>query len=153
MAQEEVGPKGMVVGVDLQPIRSLEGVKTIKGDIAQKETLDALLETLAGRKVDTVLSDMSPNISGNYSMDHARSVELCQHALNFGRQVLKPGGNMAMKIFEGDMMKDFLKEVKSQFDFVKLHSPAASRSSSSEIYIIAKGFRGTSAKESDSNRS
>jgi 23S rRNA (uridine2552-2'-O)-methyltransferase len=85
---------------------------------------------------------MSPNISGSYSMDHARSVELCTHALNFARQTLKDGGSLVMKIFEGDMMKEFLAEVRSSFAAVKLHSPQASRSSSSEIYIVAKGFRG-----------
>ena len=78
--------------------------------------------------------------SGSYCMDHARSVELCTYALNFARQVLKPKGNLVMKIFEGDMMKGFLNDVRSSFQNVKLHSPKASRDSSSEIYIIAKGF-------------
>ncbi len=153
VAREEVGPKGTVVGVDLQAIQPLEGVKTIRGDITQKETVEELLAALGGKRADTVLSDMSPNISGNYSMDHARSVDLVIHALEFGKQVLKPGGNMVMKVFEGDMLKDLLKEVRSNFDFVKLHSPAASRSSSSEIYIVAKGFKGKTAEESPPSQS
>jgi 23S rRNA (uridine2552-2'-O)-methyltransferase len=141
VAKEEVGPKGVVVGVDLQPIAPLEGVITLRGDITKKETVDSLLEALKGRRADAVISDMSPNISGNYSMDHARSVDLCRHALSFGGQVLVEGGNMVMKIFDGDMTKDFLEEVRRRFDYVKLHSPKASRSSSSEIYIVAKGFK------------
>jgi 23S rRNA (uridine2552-2'-O)-methyltransferase len=140
VAQERVGPKGKVVGVDLQHIEPLEGVSTFRGDITRPETVDRLKELLGG-KADTILSDMSPNISGSYSLDHARSVELCTHALNFARQTLKPGGSLVMKIFEGDMMPGFLNEVRKSFATLKLHSPKASRSSSSEIYIVARGFR------------
>lgn len=142
VAQERVGPKGKVVGVDLQHIDPLEGVATFRGDITRPETVDRLKELLGG-KADTILSDMSPNISGSYSLDHARSVELCTHALNFARQTLKPGGSLVMKIFEGDMMPGLLNEVRMSFSTLKLHSPKASRSSSSEIYIVARGFRPT----------
>ncbi len=139
IAKERVGETGKVVGVDLQKIDPLEGVQTIRGDMLKPETAEKLKELLGG-KADVVISDMSPNISGSYCMDHARSVELCTYALNFARQVLKPNGNLVMKIFEGDMMKGFLNDVRSSFHSVKLHSPKASRDSSSEIYIIAKGF-------------
>jgi len=140
VAKEKVGEQGKVVGVDLQAIESLPGIRTIRGDITEKETVEEL-KSLLGEKADTVISDMAPNISGSYSMDHARSVDLCAHALDFARQVLKPGGSLVMKIFEGDMMNEFLAEVRKSFSSVRLHSPKASRSSSSEIYIIAKGFR------------
>lgn len=141
IAQERVGPEGKVVGVDLQHIDPLPGVGTIRGDITKPETVEELKQLLGG-KADTVISDMSPNISGSYSMDHARSVDLCTHALNFARQTLKPGGTLVMKIFEGDMINEFLKEVRKSFSQVRLHAPKASRSCSSEIYIIAKGFKG-----------
>ncbi|OPY26083.1 MAG: Ribosomal RNA large subunit methyltransferase E [Methanomassiliicoccales archaeon PtaU1.Bin030] len=141
IAKERVGPKGKVVGVDLQHIAPLEGVSTIRGDMTRPETVEEL-RSLLGGKADTVISDMSPNISGSYSMDHARSVDLCTHALEFARRTLRPGGSLVMKIFEGDMMNDFLSEVKKSFSSVRLHSPKASRSSSSEIYIVAKGFKG-----------
>jgi len=141
IAKERVGPKGKVVGVDLQHIAPLEGVSTIRGDMTRPETVEEL-RSLLGGKADTVISDMSPNISGSYSMDHARSVDLCTHALEFARRTLRPGGSRVMKIFEGDMMNDFLSEVKKSFSSVRLHSPKASRSSSSEIYIVAKGFKG-----------
>lgn len=140
VAKEKVGEQGKVVGVDLQAIEPLPGIRTIRGDITEKETVEEL-KSLLGEKADTVISDMAPNISGSYSMDHARSVDLCAHALDFARQVLKPGGSLVMKIFEGDMMNEFLAEVRKSFSSVRLHSPKASRSSSSEIYIIAKGFR------------
>jgi 23S rRNA (uridine2552-2'-O)-methyltransferase len=99
------------------------------------------LKLLLGGKADAVISDMSPNISGAYSIDHARSIDLCAHALNFARQTLKPGGSLVMKVLEGDMINEFLAEVRKSFSSVRLHSPKASRSSSSEIYIVAKGFK------------
>lgn len=141
VAAERVGERGRVIGVDLQPIDPIEGtlVETIRGDIRKQETVEKVLY-LVGGNADVILSDMSPNISGHYSMDHARSIELCEHALAFARKTLVPGGALVMKIFEGDMMNDFLKKVRENFENVKLFGPKASRSSSSEIYIIAKGF-------------
>lgn len=139
VATERVGPKGRVVGVDLQPIEPIQGVETVQGDMRKEETVLDMLEALGG-KADVILSDMSPNISGSYSMDHARSVDLCEHALEFAGKVLKPGGALVMKIFEGDMMQDFMKLVKARFREVKLYAPDASRASSSEIYIVAKGL-------------
>ena len=141
VAAERTGPRGLVVGVDLQSIEPIEGttVQTIRGDIRKPEVVEKLLYMTNG-KVDVVISDMSPNISGSYSTDHARSVELCEHALAFARKTLVEGGSLVMKQFEGDMTRDFLKELKKSFEEVKMHGPKASRSSSSEIYIIAKGF-------------
>ena len=141
VAAERVGPKGKVVGVDLQPIEPLEGVETVQGDMRKEDTVTDMLEALGG-KADVVLSDMSPNISGSYSMDHARSVDLCEHALEFAEKVLRPGGALVLKIFEGDMMADFMKMVKTRFKEVKLYGPEASRASSSEIYIVARDFIG-----------
>lgn len=151
IAKERVGPQGKVVGVDLQHIAPLEGVSTIKGDMTKQETVDELIALLDG-KADVVISDMSPNISGNYSIDHARSVDLCTHALGFARQTLRPGGSLVMKIFEGDMINEFLAEVRKSFVSVRLHSPKASRSSSSEIYIVAKGFRGGAQEQTSAAR-
>lgn len=139
VAAERVGPKGKVVGVDLQPIEPLEGVSTIKGDIRKPEVREELL-TLTNGHVDVVLSDMSPNISGSYSMDHARSIELCEMALSFALATLSHNGNLVFKMFEGDMSRDLLAEVQNHFATVKRYSPEASRSSSSEIYVVAKGF-------------
>ncbi|HPR98781.1 MAG TPA: RlmE family RNA methyltransferase [Methanomassiliicoccales archaeon] len=139
VAAERVGPKGKVIGVDLQPIEPIEGVQTIKGDIRKQEVMDELL-ALTGGKVDLVLSDMSPNITGSYSMDHARSIELCEMALSFALATLSPNGKMVFKMFEGDMSRDLVAEVQKHFETVKRYSPEASRSSSSEIYVVAKGF-------------
>lgn len=140
VALESVGPKGTVVGVDLQTIPPIEGVETIRGDLREEEIVNRLLNLLDGN-ADVVLSDMSPNISGSYSMDHARSVGLVEIALEIARKVLTPGGTFVAKVFQGDLLDQLRKEVAASFREVKLHSPKASRASSSEIYIVARGFQ------------
>ncbi|MGQ0534736.1 MAG: SAM-dependent methyltransferase, partial [Methanobacteriota archaeon] len=97
-------------------------------------------------EADVVLSDMSPNISGNYAMDHARSIHLCEQAFAFAERALRPGGTFVVKVFEGDLFPEFLKGLRDRFDVVKPHHPPASRKESSEVYVIAKGFRGSEGK-------
>lgn len=139
VAKERVGERGKVIGVDLRPIRHLDGVVTIMGDITEDSTMIELLEKIGG-KADTVLSDMAPDIGGNYSTDHARSVDLCMYAVGVCDRVLKKNGKLVVKVFMGDMMDSLRKEIESRFRSVIMHSPAASRETSSEMYIIAKGF-------------
>jgi len=141
VASEYVGEQGMVIGADLSPIRPLEHVFCIQGDITKPETIQQILEKMNGQKADVVLSDMAPDISGNYSVDQARSAWLCEHALEAALLLLKPGGHFVCKNFEGTETKDFLEKVKKHFSLVKIFSPEASRKSSSEIYIIAKSLR------------
>jgi 23S rRNA (uridine2552-2'-O)-methyltransferase len=140
VAVECAGQKGVVVGVDIQKIEPIEGVIIIRGDVTRPETLDEILSKV--KKADCVISDMSPNITGNYSMDHARSIDLANTALDIAERALKKGGNFVVKVFQGDLYNDFLNEVKARFGFIKAHSPKASRKSSSEIYIVGKGFVG-----------
>ncbi len=139
VAKERVGERGKVVGVDLRHIRPLEGVTTIIGDITEDSTMKTLLDTFGG-KADVVLSDMAPDIGGNYSTDHARSVDLCMYAVAVCDRILKKEGKMVVKVFMGDMMDSLIKELESRFRSVRIHSPAASRETSSEVYIISKGF-------------
>lgn len=141
VAVELSGTSGKVVGIDLLPIRAVDGAVFLEGDMTEQQTLDDLKEVLAGRVVDVVLSDMSPDISGTYSMDQARSVWLCENALNTARQLLKKNGHFVCKIFEGEDSLQFIAELKSAFSFVRRFSPEASRKSSSEIYLVAKSFR------------
>jgi len=152
VAKEAVGPDGTVIGVDLDTIPSIEGVETIRGDMRKSSTIDKLMERTGGG-ADAVISDMSPNISGSYHMDHARSVELVEIALSVAREILRPGGNFIAKVFQGDMLMDLRKEIQLSFREVKLHSPKASRSSSSEIYIVARDFKGSSDDESNPSSS
>jgi 23S rRNA (uridine2552-2'-O)-methyltransferase len=141
VTKEIVGEKGIVIGVDLSSIQPLENVQFIQGDITQAETVERIKELINSRTVDLVLSDISPDISGCYSVDQARSAWLCECALHLADQILKPGGNFVCKIFEGEDTKNFIDRVKHRFMIVKTFSPRASRKSSSEVYIIAKSFK------------
>lgn len=141
VAKELVGDKGLVIGADLSTIRPLEGVLFIQGDVTKPETIQQMMQEMQGKKADVVLSDMSPDISGNYSVDQARSAWLCDCALNAAQQILRPGGHFLCKIFEGEDTKSFIENVKRHFMIVKTFSPEASRKSSSEVYIVAKSFK------------
>lgn len=141
VARELVGDHGLVIGADLSTIQPLEGVQFIRGDVTQTETIDQIRVLMNGRDADVVLSDMSPNISGNYSVDQARSAWLCDCALHAVDSLLKQGGHFICKIFEGEDTKEFLEKVKQRFRVVKTFSPEASRKSSSEVYIIAKTYK------------
>lgn len=140
--------KGIVVGVDLERIRPVKGATLIQGDMTQRGTVMRVLDRLHERaggtagRVDVVISDMSPNISGNYSMDQANSYWLAHNAMQFAEQVLKRGGHFVAKIFEGEDFPTFREELLERFNSVRTFSPPASRKESSEIYIIAKGFQG-----------
>ena len=141
VAQELVGTNGVVIGVDLSFIRPLENIRFLQGDVAKPETIERIKEMMGGRDADVVVSDMAPDISGNYSVDQARSAWLCDCALHTAQQLLRPGGHFICKIFEGEDTPSFLKKVQQQFQVVKTFSPEASRKSSSEVYIIAKSFK------------
>lgn len=140
VAKERVGDKGTVIGVDLRTIRPMEGVITILGDITEDSTMLKLLDTIGG-KADVILSDMAPNIGGHYSTDHARSINLCMYAVDVCDRILKKNGKMVMKAFMGDMFDSLMVELEKRFVSVKVHSPDASRDTSSEVYVISKGFR------------
>lgn len=140
---------GIVIGIDILDTEKLNGVEFIKGDITQEETINKVISLLneiqkSNEKnfgVGVVISDMSPNISGSYSTDHARSIYLCEKALEFAEKVLKKNGNFVVKVFQGDLLQEFFDRVKSKFAFCKIFKPKSSRARSSEVYIIAKGFQ------------
>jgi len=137
-----VGPQGFVLGVDLKPIEPFRerNVKTIIGDIMDEETITQILEVLP-RKADVVISDASPNISGIWELDHARQIELAQKALEIALKVLKPNGNFFVKVFQGDMLQDFIGKVKQHFRDVKVIKPKASRAKSSELFVLGLGLK------------
>ena len=130
---------GKVIAVDIKKMAPIEGVDFIEGDITDEKTLLKLKEMV--KEADAVISDASPSLSGKYEMDQARSLWLCQNAFKIARELLKDGGNFVCKIFEGSDYKGFLEDVRRHFRMVKPHRPQASRKSSSEIYIIAKGYK------------
>lgn len=139
VALEKVGESGKVIGVDLVYIRKLEGVETIVGDITDPDTIRELLERFGG-KADVVTSDMAPNIGGNYSTDHARSVHLANHALDVCDRLLKENGKLVMKVFMGDLFSQLKHHAELRFDSVSVYTPDATRKASSEVYVICQGF-------------
>ena len=134
------GMKGKVVAVDIARMKPIEGVTVLRGDMREKTAAEEVRSALGGRNADAVISDMSPDISGTYSIDHARSVELSGIALKFAQKVLRPGGNFVVKVFQGELFPGFLREVRRSFKNVRANRPPASRSQSSETYVVAKGF-------------
>ncbi len=135
-----VGDSGFVVGVDLQSTEPLgyENVVFIRGDFTSSEVRDRLKQLIP--RCEAVISDASPAISGVWSVDHARSVELCENALSLAEEHLEQGGALLVKVFQGDLTQELVSRAKKSFSFVKLTKPKASRSESAEVYLIAKGF-------------
>lgn len=136
-ARKVVGVEGFVLGVDLEPIEPFveSNVRTIQGDIRDHRTLQQILEILT-READVVTSDASPNISGVWEVDHARQIELAEKALEIALKTLKTSGNFYVKVFQGDMLSDFVKHTRTLFEAVRIVKPKASRSKSSEIFIL-----------------
>jgi 23S rRNA (uridine2552-2'-O)-methyltransferase len=141
VAKELVGSTGKVVGVDLLPVQDMNEVTFIEGDMTEESTIDIIKDEIQGSKVDCVISDMSPDISGNYDMDQARSVYLCMMAFKTCELFLKKSGHFTCKVFEGKDLNEFLNEISDDFQRIKRFNPKASRKSSSEIYIVAKNFK------------
>ena len=137
-----VGDKGRVLATDILPMDPLKNVDFIQGDFREESVLNRIVEHLGSAKPDLVLSDMSPNISGISSADQASSIYLLELALDMVRRVLKPGGAFVAKLFQGVGSDEYLKELRAAFDKVSIRKPAASRSRSREVYIVAKGFKG-----------
>ncbi|PSQ47088.1 23S rRNA (uridine(2552)-2'-O)-methyltransferase [Halobacteriales archaeon SW_6_65_15] len=148
VAAEEVGDSGTVVGVDLQRIDPIDGVETVRGDMTEESTKEEIRD-VAGDAVDVVVSDMAPNMTGEYSVDHARSVHLARQAFETALDVLDTGGDFAVKVFEGQDLDDFREDVEEEFQYVRTLRPDASRDSSSEVYIVAKGRMTAPVAEGD----
>ena len=137
---ERRGRSGKVVAIDIARMKPIEGVTVLRGDLRKEEAMQQVLKALGNKQADAIISDMSPDISGTYSIDHARSIELSEAALAFAHRALRPGGNFVVKVFQGELFGQFLFEVRGDFKNVRSHRPPASRSQSSETYVVAKGF-------------
>lgn len=143
-ARSIVEDKGFVLGVDLKQVEPFEedNVRTIEADVNEEETIQQILELLP-RKADTVISDVSPNISGIWEVDHARQMDLAQRALNIALETLRPSGSFFVKVFQGDMLNDFTEKVKHHFQIVRVVKPAASRGKSSELFLLGLELKET----------
>jgi len=138
---ERVGRAGRVVAVDLLEIAPIPGVTVVRGDFREETVLQRLEDALDGRKLDLVVSDMAPNLSGVRATDQARSVHLCELALAFAKDHLKPRGAFLVKIFQGTGYPEFLAAMRAVFIAVASRKPGASRGDSTEMYLVGKGLK------------
>lgn len=140
-AVKVLGEKGRVVAMDILPMDPIAGVTMLQGDFREQEVLDQLLALLDGEKVDLILSDMAPNMSGTDIIDQPRAMYLAELGLEFARQVLRPEGDLLMKVFQGSGTEEFFKELKRAFTKISFRKPKASRARSAEVYVLARGYK------------
>ncbi|MGQ0384671.1 MAG: 23S rRNA (uridine(2552)-2'-O)-methyltransferase RlmE [Gammaproteobacteria bacterium] len=137
-AAQKLAGRGEVFALDLLPMDAIAGVTFLQGDFREPAGLDALLTRLGGRRVDLVMSDMAPNISGVDVVDQARAADLESLALDFAHKVLGPDGALVMKLFQGAGFRELLQDARRRFAAVRIRKPEASRQRSSETYLVAR---------------
>ena len=138
VATELIGPRGRVIAMDILPMDPVPGVEFIQGDFREDEVLQQLVDLLNGQKLDLVISDIAPNMSGNTVTDQARSFYLCELAYDFAINHLKPGGHFLIKVFQGAGYQEYVKLLRESFAEVVVRKPKASRDRSNEIYLLAR---------------
>ncbi len=137
-----LGDKGRLIASDILEMDSIPDVTFIQGDFTEESVLAQILEAVGNNPVDLVISDMAPNMSGVKMADQARAMYLCELALDLAGQVLRPGGDFLIKIFQGDGFDTYHKQVRTLFEKVQMRKPLSSRDRSREQYLLARGFRG-----------
>ncbi|MDT9587300.1 MAG: 23S rRNA (uridine(2552)-2'-O)-methyltransferase RlmE [Candidatus Arsenophonus melophagi] len=140
-AASKVGRIGRVIACDLSLMAPISGVEFLQGDFQDMQTLHALHERVGDAKVQVLMSDMAPKMSGIFTMDISHSMDLVVLALDMCRDLLETGGSFIVKIFHGEGFNEYLKEIRSLFLKVKIRKPGASRSRSREVYIVATGYQ------------
>jgi 23S rRNA (uridine2552-2'-O)-methyltransferase len=138
-ALRHIGRKGHIVAMDILPMEPLPGVDFVQGDFHQEEVLEELLQALNGREVDLVMSDIAPNISGMDAIDQPRAMYLAELVMDFADRVLKSGGDLLVKLFQGEGFDELLRELRGRYEKVLIRKPKASRPRSREVYALARG--------------
>tara|TARA_Y100000591_G_scaffold85043_1_gene71674 strand:+ start:3135 stop:3863 length:729 start_codon:yes stop_codon:yes gene_type:complete len=138
VAVELTGEDGIVIGVDLESCQPVEGAILLVGDITESSTQDRILQELGGRVINTIVSDISPDITGNWDIDQAVAMTLVADVLDFSLDLLCKGGSFTTKIFQGVGIEELITAVKPYFSEVRRFSPMASRNSSSEVYLVCR---------------
>jgi 23S rRNA (uridine2552-2'-O)-methyltransferase len=139
VAKQQVGVDGIVVGIDIAQVQPIEGVKFLRGSIVDTRIISPVLK-IVGRKADIVLSDLSPNMSGIWDLDHNRQISLTRSALGMALKLLRRGGTSVFKVFEGESLDGLKQELKGHFQRAYINKPKASRQKSSEQYIVCFGL-------------
>ena len=140
VAVKKVGPKGKVIGIDLQEMDGIEGAELITLDFMDDEAPDVLKKMLGG-SADLVMSDMAAHATGHKGTDHMKIMALAETALMFAEEVLAPGGAFVAKVLQGGTEAELLKQMRRSFETVRHVKPKASRADSKEMYVLAQGFR------------
>ncbi len=140
-ASKTIGPNGRLWAVDKQPMDPIDGVEFVLGDFTKTETISLLHALLGDAPIDLVISDMSPNISGNKAIDQPRAIGLAEDALTFSFEVLGEGGGFLTKLFQGEGFEEFVGLVKKSFSSVRTIKPRASRPESREVYLLARNYQ------------
>lgn len=150
-ARKMTGKQGFVLGVDLKPIEPFtqEYIRTIIADLTEPDINNQILSFLP-RRPDVVLCDAAPNVTGVWEVDHACQIDLATKALDIAKCILRPGGNFFVKVFHGDLLNDYVLNVKDTFEEVKIVKPPASRAKSSEEYLLALGLKDGKCDRSES---
>ncbi len=138
---ECVGTAGRVIACDILPMDSVPGVVFIEGDFTESAILEKILAAVGSKQVDVVISDMAPNISGVSIVDQSRSIYLAEMASALSREVLKPGGTLLVKMFQGEGYDGYLQGLRGDFGRVLSRKPKASRGRSREVYVLARGMK------------
>jgi 23S rRNA (uridine2552-2'-O)-methyltransferase len=138
---QQVGPNSQVYALDLLPMEPIDGVTRLQGDFTEDDVLQRLLDELQDQRIDLVISDMAPNLSGMKEIDQPGMVYLMELALEFARSVLKPGGALLVKGFQGEGIDNFRQVMKSTFKTLKTCKPEASRARSAEFYLLGCGMK------------
>lgn len=146
LVRQRLGDTGKVVALDILPMQGIAGVDFLQGDFREADVLSQLEARLDNQKVDLVLSDMAPNMSGVALADQIRSMDLAELALDFSKQWLKPGGSFLIKLFQGTGFDDYLRSLRADFSRVSMRKPKASRARSREVYALAVGLKSGGAQ-------
>lgn len=141
LAAQWVGSRGHVYALDVLPMDSLADVTFVQGDFTEEAVLQQLLNHLGESQIDLVISDMAPNLSGMRAIDQPKVMYLAELALDLARQVMKPNGDMLIKVFQGEGFDSLLQQLRQAFTQVRSRKPEASRDRSREIYLLARGFK------------
>jgi len=134
-----LGSKGRVVAMDILSMEPLPGVTFVQGDFREDDVLEQLLQALQGQEIDLVMSDMAPNISGMDAVDQPRAMYLAELAVDFSERVVRPGGELLIKVFQGEGFDELVRSLRSHYQKVVIRKPRASRPRSREVYALARG--------------
>lgn len=136
-----IGPNGKVIGIDIKKIEPIPNVYTIEGSIEDEKVIEKINNLLNGFTADVVVSDLAPNVSGLWEMDHLKQIDLTRKAVEVTKKILKENGNAIYKVFQGEETEVFLRYLKGLFLQVIITKPDASRKQSSEIYVVCKKYK------------